>query len=66
MKLLFLSIGISPEDQKQLVESFFRGKNVGSIAGTRLGLTVVKKCVDIHGGKITVASVEGVGKLIGI
>lgn len=54
-------IGIPPEDQQHLFETFHRGKNVGTIAGTGLGLTVVKKCVDLHGGRITVASVVGVG-----
>lgn len=54
-------IGILPADQQQLFEPFYRGKNVDSIAGTGLGLTVVKKCVDLHGGKITVDSEVGVG-----
>ncbi len=54
-------IGIPPADQQQLFEPFYRGKNVDSIAGTGLGLTVVKKCVDLQGGKITVDSEVGVG-----
>lgn len=43
-------IGIPPEDQPQLFEAFHRGQNVGNIPGTGLGLTVVKKCVELHGG----------------
>jgi len=54
-------IGIASEDLHQLFEPFHRGKNVGSIAGTGLGLTVVKKCVDLHQGRITVSSEVGVG-----
>lgn len=54
-------IGIPPEDQQQMFEPFHRGKNVGAIAGTGLGLTLVKKCVNLHGGSIIVASVVGVG-----
>ena len=54
-------IGIPPEDQQQMFEPFHRGKNVGAIAGTGLGLTLVKKCVNLHGGRIIVASVVGVG-----
>jgi len=54
-------IGIAQSDQKQMFEPFHRGKNVGRIAGTGLGLTVVKKCVDLHGGRITVSSEVGVG-----
>ena len=54
-------IGISPEDQQRLFESFQRGSNVGKISGTGLGLTIVKKAVDLHGGQIVVKSDVGVG-----
>jgi signal transduction histidine kinase len=54
-------IGISPEDQQRLFESFQRGSNVGKISGTGLGLTIVKKAVDLHGGQIAVNSEVGVG-----
>ncbi|AFY68834.1 multi-sensor signal transduction histidine kinase [Thalassoporum mexicanum PCC 7367] len=53
--------GISPEDQAQLFEVFFRGKNVDRIVGSGIGLTVVKKCVDIHNGEISVQSGLGQG-----
>ncbi len=54
-------IGISTEDQHQLFESFHRGQNVGKIPGTGLGLCIVKKFVDLHGGKISLQSQVGVG-----
>jgi signal transduction histidine kinase len=54
-------IGIPPEDQQLLFESFHRATNVGTIAGTGLGLTIVKKCVDIHQGQVAVESEVGVG-----
>jgi PAS domain S-box-containing protein len=54
-------IGIPFSDQQQLFEAFHRGTNVGDIQGTGLGLAVVKKFVDLHGGKISVASAVGVG-----
>ncbi|MBD2740729.1 PAS domain S-box protein [Coleofasciculus sp. FACHB-1120] len=54
-------IGILPEDQPHLFEPFYRGENVGNIAGSGLGLTVTKKCVDLHGGTIAVKSEVGVG-----
>lgn len=54
-------IGIPPEDQKRLFETFHRAKNVGNISGTGLGLAIVKQCVDLHGGKISVESEVGVG-----
>jgi len=54
-------IGIPDADQSQLFNSFHRASNVGTISGTGLGLTIVKKSVDLHGGKITVKSEIGVG-----
>jgi PAS domain S-box-containing protein len=54
-------IGISQEDLKLLFEPFYRGKNVRNIPGTGLGLVVVKKCVELHGGRITANSEIGVG-----
>ncbi len=49
-------IGIPPSDLPHLFEAFRRGSNIETIPGTGLGLTVVKKCVDLHRGSITVAS----------
>lgn len=54
-------IGIAPEDQRRLVEPFYRGKNVGSIPGTGLGLVVVQKCVDLHQGTMQITSTPGKG-----
>ncbi|AFZ00587.1 PAS domain S-box protein [Calothrix sp. PCC 6303] len=54
-------IGIPLTDQKQLFEPFHRGKNVRSIPGTGLGLVVVKKCVDLHQGNISITSEVGIG-----
>jgi PAS domain S-box-containing protein len=49
-------IGIPPEDQKHLFESFHRAQNVGNIQGTGLGLSIVKKSVDLHQGEIVCQS----------
>lgn len=54
-------IGISPIERERLFDSFYRGGNVGNIPGHGLGLTMVKKCLDLHNGKITVTSEPGVG-----
>ncbi|MEG3878352.1 HAMP domain-containing sensor histidine kinase [Microcoleus sp. herbarium7] len=54
-------IGIPATDRERLFDSFFRAKNVGQIPGTGLGLNIVKKCVDLHGGEITLSSEEGAG-----
>ncbi len=54
-------IGIPPEELPHLFESFHRCRNVGTIPGTGLGLTIVKRCVDLHGGQIDVESQLGAG-----
>ncbi|WP_313954946.1 sensor histidine kinase [Nostoc sp. FACHB-145] len=59
-------IGISPQEQQNLFEPFYRASNVGNIPGTGLGLAIVKKCVDLHRGRITIASQVGVGTTLRI
>ena len=54
-------IGIPPEDQGRLFEAFHRASNAGHFPGTGLGLTIVKRAVDLHGGTITVSSQVGKG-----
>lgn len=57
-------IGIPLEDQPRLFEAFHRARNVGEIPGTGLGLVIVKRCVDLHGGQITVESEPRMGTTI--
>jgi signal transduction histidine kinase len=54
-------IGIPEEDQEHLFEAFNRASNVGEIPGTGLGLVIVKRCVEFHGGSIRVDSARGTG-----
>jgi PAS domain S-box-containing protein len=54
-------IGIPEADRKWLFNPFHRGQNVSDRPGTGLGLVIVKRCVDLHGGSIEVESKLGEG-----
>jgi signal transduction histidine kinase len=54
-------IGIPDENKKELFTSFSRGSNVGGIEGSGLGLSIVKKAVDLLNGTIAVNSTAGKG-----
>jgi signal transduction histidine kinase len=54
-------LGISEADQAALFSAFQRGSNVGSIKGAGVGLYVVKKCAELHGGRMEVHSQAGQG-----
>ena len=54
-------IGIPAADLPQIFERYRRGRNVGRIAGTGIGLTGARQIVERHGGTIEVASDEGAG-----
>ena len=54
-------IGIPAADRERLFQTFHRGGNVGQVSGTGLGLVIVKRCCDVHGGSITVLSEENRG-----
>lgn len=45
-------IGISKDDQKHLMERFFRGANAENIQGTGLGLHIVSKYSDLMNGTV--------------
>ncbi|MCF3108307.1 PAS domain-containing sensor histidine kinase [Niabella sp. CC-SYL272] len=49
-------IGISQEDQKHLMERFFRAANAGNIQGTGLGLHIISKYTELMNGTITCVS----------
>ena len=57
-------IGIPEEDQAQLFTSFTRARNVGNRPGTGLGLVVVQRCVQVHGGDLSLKSKVGEGTTV--
>ena len=57
-------IGISPEDQPRIFERFFRADSSRSSLntyGAGLGLSMVSKIMEIHGGTVSVESAPGQG-----
>jgi PAS domain S-box-containing protein len=54
-------IGIPLHEQARVWNAFERGSNVGTISGTGMGLTIAKKSVDLHNGRISLDSEVGVG-----
>ncbi len=45
-------LGISKDDQKHLMERFFRGSNVSNIQGTGLGLHIIAKYAELMNGEV--------------
>jgi signal transduction histidine kinase len=58
-------IGIPKNQKQRLFTKFFRADNAVGVqtSGTGLGLYMVKKIIDRHGGKIAVDSTEGKGTM---
>ncbi len=54
-------MGIPKKEQNYMFTRFFRATNVTNIKGTGLGLTIVKRYIDLMKGEITFTSEEGVG-----
>ncbi|MGZ8381414.1 MAG: sensor histidine kinase [Nitrospira sp.] len=54
--------GIAPEDLPHIFERFYQGRTKGKhTAGSGLGLALVKKVVEAHGGRIWIESEKGKG-----
>ena len=53
--------GIPKADQPRLFQAFRRGSNVRQVPGTGLGLLIVRRCVELHGGTMEFVSQEGEG-----
>lgn len=54
-------VGIPAAGLPHVFERYWRGANVGDIAGTGIGLAGARRIVEQHGGIIAVESDEGVG-----
>jgi two-component system, chemotaxis family, sensor kinase Cph1 len=56
-------IGMKEENYEKIFESFQRLHGKAEYPGTGLGLSITKKIVELHGGIIKVASIEGEGTM---
>ncbi len=54
-------IGIPLADHERIFEPFERGSNIGQIAGTGLGLNIVRRMVELLRGTVVVSSLAGGG-----
>lgn len=56
-------LGIAEEDQARMFDAFIQGDGsaVREAGGTGLGLTITRKLVELHGGRIWVRSAKGKG-----
>jgi signal transduction histidine kinase/CheY-like chemotaxis protein len=58
-------IGIADADQERIFEAFQRGGREARSEGTGLGLTLSKRIVELHGGRIWMTSGLGAGSTFG-
>lgn len=57
--------GIAPQDQTRIFDSFQRlNRHENAHSGAGLGLTLVKHLIDLHGGHVTLDSLEGKGTVV--
>jgi signal transduction histidine kinase len=58
-------IGIDPADHERIFEAFQRGGRETRSEGTGLGLTLSKRIVELHGGRLWMTSSVGAGSMFG-
>lgn len=61
-------IGMTRDEQSRAFDEFFRAKNeyTAQVPGTGLGLSLVKRLVDLHNGRITIQSVPKGGSTFSV
>jgi signal transduction histidine kinase/DNA-binding response OmpR family regulator len=60
-------VGVPAEDHERIFDAFQQGgRSTGQVEGTGLGLTLSKRILELHGGRIWVESEAGKGSTFGI
>ena len=54
-------VGMNEETRDRMFEKFYQGDTSRQISGNGLGLSLVKKILELHDGRIDYSSIEGVG-----
>lgn len=57
-------VGILPEELAQVGQQLFRGSNAKGVPGSGLGLAMVRRIVELHGGEVDVSSRVNEGTLV--
>ncbi|MFT7009415.1 MAG: PAS domain S-box-containing protein [Colwellia sp.] len=59
-------IGMTPENLSHVGERFYRADNSGNIAGTGLGISIIKEIISMHKGQLQIESTLGEGTIVTI
>lgn len=59
-------MGIDPADLERIFERFYRVNSQSNIPGTGLGLAITRELVQLHSGRVAVASTPGLGSTFAV
>lgn len=54
-------IGIDPDERERIFEKYFRSTKTDTVRGAGLGLHIVRRIAELHGGGVTIQSTPGDG-----
>lgn len=57
-------IGMTCEQQARVFERFYRADPSGNVAGTGLGMSLVREIIELHGGRVDLVSEAGRGTTV--
>lgn len=66
VRVIDRGMGIAKDDLPKVFEPFFRSEKVRAIGGFGIGLPLTHRIVQMHGGKIDIASTEGTGTEVSV